>query len=86
MLRDPLLRIFKDAVGAFPDGTTTERLPEIDAVGIPAPVLLMNANFAVPVAVLPSKRSSVIFKGAILPLFLCQKLIELVESHAGRPL
>ena len=43
---------------------------ETDAVGIPEPVLLMNANFAELVEVPPSSKSSVILRGLRAPLFL----------------
>src|SRR5258706_6117927 len=42
----------------------------IDAVGIPAPMLLMKANLAEFVAVPPSNRSSVILSGERAPRFL----------------
>lgn len=46
------------------------------AVGIPFPVTLVNANFALPVEVLPKRRSSVVLTGEIAPRFLCQKLVK----------
>src|SRR5260221_5159715 len=48
----------------------------MDAVGVPAPELLINANRAADVLVAPKSKSSLILTGEILPLFLCQKLVK----------
>jgi len=47
------------------------KLPAIDAVGIPEPMLLMNANLALLLDVPPKRRSSVILNGASAPRFSC---------------
>jgi len=60
-------------------------VPAIDAVGVP-PATLVKANFALLVAVEPNNKSSLVFNCASAPLLRCQKLIELVDTHAGNPL
>src|SRR5579859_37623 len=57
---------------------------ETEATGVP-PATFINANFAELVAVDPSSRSSVMLSGESSPFARCQKLIELVEIHAGTP-
>src|SRR3989304_2919142 len=56
-LRVPLFNKLNVAVGAFPVGTTKDKLDEIVAVGFP-PAIFINPNFADPVLVAPSKISS----------------------------
>src|SRR5487761_426278 len=55
---------------------------DTEATGVP-PATFINANFALAVAVDPSKRSSVMFSGESSPFARCQKLIDDVDTHVG---
>jgi hypothetical protein len=72
----PKVRVCILVVAKFPSPVKKTalfpELAEIEAVGVPVPIMLRTANLAEAVLVAPSKRSSVIFVGARAPLALCQ--------------